>query len=302
MNAERIGSFSVNEMIDNMVRRGRGKPFGWKTMDDRDIGADPGDLVVIAGRTGHGKSTVIFNLLAEWLDAYPEQSFLVYSYELPKEAIMLRLLSILTRRQGTVGWSYRDIQRCLQGASGPLRDGLDVEELHRAVHTLKGWEQRLVTVYQPDWNVLEVTKYARTVHERIPTLGAVLIDYLQLIDPPPGQYDGHELEVAITARHLKRLAVHIDCPVVTAAQIRGITISGRDEIPFGSLDDRRVLEFIAKRRPQLHHLADAGGEQEADLVLGILNYQATTLRCARRRAWTKSRASSRAMRHRWMSR
>ena len=198
----------------------------------------------------------------------------MFSYELPKEAILLRMLSILIRRQGTVGWSYSDIQRSLQGSTGSLRNGLDVEELHNAVHTLKDWEKRLVAVYQPDWNVLELTKYARTVCEHMPALGGVFVDYLQLIDPPPGQYDGHELEVAITARHLKRLAVHIDYPVVAAAQIRGITISGTEEIPFGSLDDRRVLEFIAKRRPQLHHLMDAGGEQEADLALGILNYQA----------------------------
>ena len=274
MTTETIVAFSVSGIIDDLVRRGHGKPFGWKAMDDRDIGADPGDLVIVAGRTGHGKSTVVLNLLAEWLATYPEQVFLIFSNELPKEAILLRMLSILTRRQGTVGWSYHDIQRCLQGSTGTLRIGLNVEELHNAVHTLKGWEKRLVAVYQPDWNVLEVTEFARSVRERTPTLGGVFVDYLQLIDPPPGQYDGHELEVAITARHLKRLAVHIDCPVVAAAQIRGITISATDEIPFGSLDDRRVLEFIAKRRPQLHHLRDAGGEQEADLVLGILNYQA----------------------------
>ena len=79
MSSKSIGAFSVNEIIDNMVRRGRGKPFGWKAMDDRDIGADPGDLAIwrsgdlaIAGRTGHGKSTVVFNLLAEWLATYPE--------------------------------------------------------------------------------------------------------------------------------------------------------------------------------------------------------------------------------------
>ena len=59
-----------------------------------------GDLAIIAGRTGHGKSTVVFNLLAEWLATYPEQSFPMFSYELPKEAILLRMLSILTRRQG----------------------------------------------------------------------------------------------------------------------------------------------------------------------------------------------------------
>lgn len=45
-------------------------------------------------------------------------------------------------------------------------------------------------------------------------------------------------------------------------------------MPTGPLDDPKVIEAIAKRRPQLHHLGHGGGEQEADLILGLLNYQA----------------------------
>ena len=73
---------------------------------------------------------------------------------------------------------------------------------------------------------------------------------------------------------MKRMAVNLDCPVAAAAQISREAARMTDWIPDGTLEDEKVLRAIAKRRPQLHHLREGGGEQEADLVLGILNYQA----------------------------
>ena len=34
------------------------------------------------------------------------------------------------------------------------------------------------------------------------------------------------------------------------------------------------MERLRARRPQLHHLREGGSEQEADLVLGLMNYRA----------------------------
>ena len=98
-------TFSVRELIDSVARSSGRRPFGWRALDDRDIGAAPGDLVIVAGRTGHGKSTVIFNLMCNWLEAHPEETFLLVSHEIPQEPIMLRFLSILTRKRGSQGFS-----------------------------------------------------------------------------------------------------------------------------------------------------------------------------------------------------
>jgi replicative DNA helicase len=37
---------------------------------------------------------------------------------------------------------------------------------------------------------------------------------------------------------------------------------------------RAAREEIKRARPELHHLREGGSEQEADLVLGLLNYRA----------------------------
>ena len=41
--------------------------------------------------------------------------------------------------------------------------------------------------------------------------------------------------------------------------------------------DDTVQDSIRRRRPQLHHVREGGSEQEADLVLGLLNYRADYL-------------------------
>jgi replicative DNA helicase len=77
------------------------------------------------------------------------------------------------------------------------------------------------------------------------------------------------------ARGLKSLAVDLSCPVVAAAQISREAVKDRQAIPRGqAYQDRAVQDAIRARRPQLHHLREGGSEQEADLVLGLLNYRA----------------------------
>jgi hypothetical protein len=56
-------------------------------------------------RTGHGKTTVILNLLLHWLESYPNDRFILYSYEIPAESVLIKLVSSLTRKIGANGWT-----------------------------------------------------------------------------------------------------------------------------------------------------------------------------------------------------
>ena len=267
-------TFSVSRLVDRIVEHGGQKSFGWQILDRRGLGVNPGDLAVIAGRTGHGKSTVLFNLLLHWLETYPNEMFVLFSYEIPPESVFLKLLSPLICKHGSSEWSYHDIRMWMQQGDDhkPAHGGVD--DLKRAMETLKSWEDRLTIVYQPDWTVNELAKYARELTPDSRQIGAVLVDSLQLVGPPPGASDPLEAEVAAVAKNLKRLAVSLECPIVAAAQVSREAARLTDWVPDGTLEDYKVLKAIAKRRPQLHHLRDGGGEQEADLVLGLLNYRA----------------------------
>ena len=104
-------------------------------------------------------------------------------------------------------------------------------------------------------------------------VGGVLVDYLQRIPAPARSYDRRDIEVSAVARYLKSLAVDLHAPVVAGAQINREAVRGKD-VPAGDFKDSKVQNAIRSRRPQLHHLREGGSEQEADLILGLLNYRA----------------------------
>jgi replicative DNA helicase len=267
---------SVAALMERMRVAGAGKTCGWKALDNRDVGFFPGELAIVAGRTGHGKTTVILNLLLHWLENYPNDRFILYSYEIPAESVLIKLVSSLTRKIGANGWTYSDIRRWIQTGSISGQSMGTIAELKEAMDYISAQQHRIEIVYQPDWNVDRLAQDARmrAVREGARRLGGILVDYLQIVPPPAVEFENREHAVALTARVLKRLAVTVQTPIVSAAQISHEAARLLDRVPEGPFASERVRTAIAARRPQLHHLREGGGEQEADLVMGILNYRA----------------------------
>jgi replicative DNA helicase len=273
-------SFALNTLFGQVRQQARQRSFGWRTLDRLEIGFNPGDLSIVAARTGHGKSTVLLNILLHWLETYPEENFLLYSYEIPPTAVAIKLISTLTRKRDGVGWSYHNVRRWVQDGTKPADGKLSENDVREAANLMQQWEKRLTVIYEPEWDVLRLAEYTRTLARQIGTLGGVLVDYVQLVQPPPGRYENREHEVTRVAKELKRLAVETRCPMVTAAQIGREAAQITDWVPDGALEDEKVMRAIARRRPQLHHLREGGGEREADLVIGLLNYRADYLAAA----------------------
>lgn len=124
---------SVAALMERMRVAGAGKTCGWKALDHRDVGFFPGEVAIVAGRTGHGKTTVILNLLLHWLENYPNDRFILYSYEIPAESVLIKLVSSLTRKIGANGWTYSDIRRWIQTGSISAQSMGTIAELKEAM-------------------------------------------------------------------------------------------------------------------------------------------------------------------------
>lgn len=275
------GAVDSAGIVRQIERQSVLKRLGWRTLDAADFGLNAGELAVVAGRPGHGKTTVLMNTLIHWLENHKDQTFILISHEVPVEAVVIKLLSILTRTLGRAGWSYNDLRAAMQDKGRPAPKGLDPADMSAALAKLRELEGRLRVVYQPDWTVDDVDRYVKSVAVEGCKIGGVFVDYLQLIPGPPDlNYESREHEISTAAKHLKRTAVEIGAPMLVAAQISRDAASNVDYIPGSSLEDERVLREIIKRRPQLHHVGEGGGDQEADLVLGILNFRAELVSAA----------------------
>src|SRR5262245_15989921 len=183
---------AFEDLLGQVRGQARQRAFGWRALDRLEIGFNPGDLTIVAGRTGHGKSTVLLNILLHWLESYPDERYLLFSYEIPPVAVALKLVSTLTRKRGGVGWSYHDVRRYVQGESNPAADHLSQREVEDALAQMREWQSRLIVVYEPEWNVLQLVDCARDLSRRVGPMAGLIVDYLQLVQPPPGRYENRE--------------------------------------------------------------------------------------------------------------
>lgn len=271
-------AFSVERLVQETHDMPPGRTSGWEALDKIGVAFYPGELAVVGARTGHCKTTFLVGLLANWLrqaDAEgSEELFVLYSSEEPEVRIFHRLLSLLT--DGTQRWGaneVRDYFRAGLGARGEDYSWPEPDELDKARALLASWESRLLVVHRPRWDVDSIANHARGLAERR-AIGGVFVDYLQRIPAPPGSYDRRDIEVSLVARSLKSLAVELVVPVVTGAQINREAASNVDRSKILGKAYKDATGEIRKGRPELHHLREGGSEQEADMILGLLNYRA----------------------------
>jgi replicative DNA helicase len=103
----------------------------------------------------------------------------------------------------------------------------------------------------PSRTMTEIAAAARRIKRRQGTLGLIVIDYLQLIEPDNPK-DARQEQVAKIARRLKGLAREMKVPVLCLAQLN------------------RQTEASGGNIPRLSHLRESGAiEQDADVVMFV---------------------------------
>ncbi|MBI3932397.1 MAG: AAA family ATPase [Acidobacteria bacterium] len=228
----------IEEAIRDLEASARSEGRGFKTgiADlDRRIGQLlPGQVVLVAARTGLGKSTLLANLG----DAIAAQggTVLLISAEMSAREINRRRVLAEARVRA---------DRFEPNGVTPLRRERDA--IAAAAETLK--ERRFIVEASAP-APLELRCKARFVKAAI-GLDCLMVDYLQLLPPGPGRRgETREAEVARVSRALKRLAQDLEVVVIAAAQLS------------------RAPEQRKDGRPRLSDLRESGSqEQDADVVL-----------------------------------
>ena len=269
--------FSVDALVAELKNAPEGLLSGWPAVDELGVRFQPKELSVLGARTGHGKTSALVGLFHNWvLNEKPGGRYVFYSHEEPTELVFCRLVALLCAEDRTP-WSFSEVRDYLRD---PKSRGMgygwpDPEELTKAVDTFREEQDRLVVVHRPAWSASRIAAHARDLADAGEVDG-VFVDYLQRI-PPEAKADRRDMEVSAIGRTLKSLAVDLSVPVVVGAQINREAIPPKYQETIQKALDNGVEEAVRKMRaarPDLHNLREGGSEQEADLVLGLMNYAA----------------------------
>ncbi len=215
-----------------------GVSTGFDDLDAKLCGLQGGDMVVIAGRPGMGKTTLAMNI-AEHAATRSGTPTLVFSLEMPAAQIMNRLAASM----GEVSMSRL--------ASPKQLDDDDFRRITSAI--LRAENKPLLIDDTGSLHINQVRARARIAHQKH-GIGMIVIDYLGLM-----RGDGKDLYSQTThiSGQVKAMAKELDVPVIVLAQLN------------------RGVEQRVNKRPVMADLRDSGAiEQDADKILAVYRDEA----------------------------
>jgi replicative DNA helicase len=207
---------------------------GFQDLDTLTTGLQKSDLVVLAARPSVGKTSFALNI-AEHAAAHDKKTVGLFSLEMSKEQLVLRLLSSV---------ASIDSQRLRSG----FLDEMDFTRMAPAMNTLS--EAPIYIDDTPNITTMELRTKARRLQAET-GLDLVIVDYLQLMQASTTSRDANRVqEVSEITRGLKALARELKVPVIALSQLS------------------RQPEMRESREPRLSDLRESGSiEQDADLVM-----------------------------------
>ena len=208
---------------------------GFRKIDRLAGGLTRGEITIIGGRPGHGKTTFLVNMLSSLIgNGY---KVALFNRELPNTEVMKKLFCIEMPKL-----DYGDVRR------GDLtEDTIKLLKKSREIITNKYSEDKFVMFD----NIRDFPKTASEVKKFKPDV--IIDDYIQLVTPT-GNEDIRRLQLERLVNDYKWLAKENDCAVMMASQLN------------------RSLETRSgeAKKPQLSDLAECGAiEQVAENVFFV---------------------------------
>jgi replicative DNA helicase len=213
-----------------------GHSTGFSELDRLTGGFQPGQLIIVAARPGAGKSSLALQLARHMAET---TGMLVpfLSYEMSQDELLFRMLA------SAMEYDMSKLR------SGDLAPGMDRE---MSVQAERMAALQILIDDNPPPTISGVRSHLRRMAHR-GQIGAIVIDYLQLMDGDRRGRDANRAEeISEVTRGLKRMATELGVPVIALSQLN------------------RQLEQRPNKRPQLSDLRDSGSlEQDANLVLFV---------------------------------
>ncbi|HPE15197.1 MAG TPA: replicative DNA helicase [Bacilli bacterium] len=206
---------------------------GWTDFDKVTAGLQGKQLIILAARTGMGKTAFALNLATN-VAIKEKKTVAIFTLEMGAEQLANRMISAVGQIDGNklkTGKLYSE----------------DWKRVNEAMSQLG--ETNIFIDDSPGITVGDIRAKCRRLASSEAGLGIVIIDYMQLIQGGARYAGNRQQEVAEISRSLKTMAIELDVPVIALSQLS------------------RPVDLRADKRPILPDLRESGSiEQDADIV------------------------------------
>ena len=206
---------------------------GYGSIDKFSGGLTRGEITIVGGRPGHGKTTFLINLLSQMI--HSGLKVVLFNRELPNSEMIKKLITLESGKL-----SYGMVR---QG----IYDDSEIDELKRV-------KKKIAELYNEDKflmfdNIRDFARSSTEISKFKPDV--VMDDYIQLVQPS-GYFDSRRLQIEQLVNDYKWVAKEHECAVVLASQLN------------------RSVEYRDDGEPRLSDLAESGAiEQVAENVFFV---------------------------------
>ena len=191
-------------------------------------GLTRGEITIVGGRPGHGKTTFLLNLLSNMVNA--GLKVMLFNRELPNSEMLKKLITL---ESGNLSY-------------GMVRKGVYEEQELKELQRVK---VKISELYNSDKFAMfdSIRDFATTATEIAKFKPDVVFDdYIQLITPN-GKEDNRRLQLERLVNDYKCIAKEHMCAVVLASQLnRGVEYRGDGEPRLSDLAESGAIEQVAE--------------------------------------------------------
>jgi len=228
----------VYEQLREAAKNNGGLPgvsTGLPEVDRKILGLQNSNLVLVASRPGMGKTSFALNVALN-VGKATGKTIAIFSLEMSREQLAMRLVSseaqVDSQKLSTGRLQASEWKRIAAAAASISATDLMIDD-------------------NPTISVSDMNAQCR----RLPNLGMVVVDYLQLMQSADGKGRSQENRVQAVSdisRMMKIMAKELNVPVICLSQLN------------------RANEARQDKRPLLSDLRESGSiEQDADVVIGL---------------------------------
>tara|TARA_R100000808_G_scaffold25079_1_gene61454 strand:- start:13034 stop:14377 length:1344 start_codon:yes stop_codon:yes gene_type:complete len=231
-------TFDINEVLGDAIESIQNTEkllikTGFKSVDKFAGGLTRGEITIVGGRPGHGKSTMLLNMLSNVLES--DKKVILFNRELTNVEVLKKLLAL---ESGRLSYAM-------------IRQGMYDQEQLQELDRVRGFIAKKYSAEK--FRMFDQIKDFPTSATEIKKFKPDIIfdDYIQLITPT-GKEDQRRLQLERLVNDYKWIAKEYNCSVILASQLN------------------RALETRGTQKPQLSDLAESGAiEQVAENVFFV---------------------------------
>jgi len=222
------GAYEADTLFQAMENTALGAPLGWDNM--KNINYPASGLVIVEGRSGHGKTTLMANMMAKLIKK-KDGPVVFYSYEMPARRIILKLVSILDGRELDEKPHLNEEKYREEILAGE-------NEVYKELVARLGKDIFITDSY------LDINSLLSDL--RSPTMrgATIFLDYLQYI-PSPSDFKNRYLTLKEFSDNIQNIAHKNNLVVVAGAQLTPGD-KPRMDSPRESKDIHNVAELVLR--------------------------------------------------------